>query len=407
MKLSACLLPLLLGCAPDLFILSPGSSDVSIPSDAAVDGGAPDTALLPEVGVDVPADTVDGGHSEDSSLPPDVQVFPDVTLPLGDVAQDAQTPTDTPDVFDTPEVQDTPDVFDSVDAADTPDAVDVRDASDTPDVSVAPMDLGPPPCLPGQDRCGGVMCLNLGTDINNCGGCGNACPSRPNAPAACNGGSCSLVCAPGHLNCDGNLTNGCETTPATDAQNCGGCGRTCQSLPNTLPSLCVAGSCSFGCGTGYANCDGLVANGCEVSTSTDPMNCGACGRACGAGQTCDNGACFCTFTGRPACDGSCPNYLSDRNNCGACGNVCGTGQGCCDGVCSDPMADRFNCGRCGTRCPGGSTCVSGACACPGGSRQIICGNACVTPATDPRNCGWCGRVCSGSASRCVQGQCTV
>ena len=381
MKLSAIFLPMLLGCAPDFIVPtlnrdgSPAMGDTAEDTaDAAISDGAHEVAV-PDV-------------SEDAPISEDVVVLPDTPdVVRADVGADVdvvETSTPDADVRDTGgDVQDVADVQDVRDVADVRDVQDASDAEDVredvrEETPVVPLDLGPPPCLPGLDRCGGSVCINLSTDIANCGGCGNACPARPHAPATCMGGSCALVCDPGTLNCDGNLTNGCETTPSTDVSNCGACGMACQSFPHTAPSLCVGGVCSFGCGAGYANCDGLAVNGCEVSTATDPMNCGACGRACGAGQTCAAGTC-----------------------------VCPSGQALCGGVCSNLASDRFNCGTCGTRCPSPTTCNSGVCGCTGG--RVFCPRdaICADLSSDPNNCGWCRNICPGAARRCVNSHCTA
>jgi hypothetical protein len=404
MKLSAAFLMLLTGCGPAL-ILPPFDQDGAPTSvdaaEVAHPDAAPDTAFseveVADASVDVSVPEVAVPVDAGSPDAPDVV---EVDTGSGDAGADvveAALPDAGP--------RDTgADVVDAPDVTDSPDASDVQDVTDVVDVPVIPMDIGPPPCLPGQDRCGGSVCLNLSADTANCGGCGNACPARPHAPATCSGGSCALVCDPGTLNCDGNLTNGCETLPSVDANNCGGCGTVCQSFPHTAPSLCVGGVCSFGCGAGYANCDGLVANGCEISTATDPSNCGACGRACGAGQTCAGGTCLCP-SGQAPCGGACPNLATDVDNCGACGRACAPGQGCCSGACQNLLADRFNCGTCGTRCPSPTTCNSGSCGCTGG--RIVCGSACVDASSDRNNCGWCGRVCPGTAARCVSSHCTA
>lgn len=73
-------------------------------------------------------------------------------------------------------------------------------------------------------------------------------------------------------------------------------------------AVCANSVCSVSaCLTGFNNCDGNVANGCESSLLTT-QNCGACGVVCAANQTCSAGACqldpnsplSLTVTGSPA-----------------------------------------------------------------------------------------------------------
>jgi alpha-tubulin suppressor-like RCC1 family protein len=45
------------------------------------------------------------------------------------------------------------------------------------------------------------------------------------------------------------------------------------------------------CASGFDDCDGIYANGCEADLSSDAMNCGACGTACGPGGSCAAGSC--------------------------------------------------------------------------------------------------------------------
>jgi len=106
----------------------------------------------------------------------------------------------------------------------------------------------------------------------------------------CFKGSCVNTCALGFLNCDQNVTNGCEINAATDVNNCGLCGWKCDSHPHA-DTYCVIGACHDYCNNGYFDCNGSVIDGCETNLSTDDDNCGECGITCSADQTCSNGSC--------------------------------------------------------------------------------------------------------------------
>jgi len=59
--------------------------------------------------------------------------------------------------------------------------------------------------------CEGAGGIDLRTDVNNCGTCGNVCTAA-NAVPACVQGQCDhSVCTPGFYEMDGNRPNGCET----------------------------------------------------------------------------------------------------------------------------------------------------------------------------------------------------
>ncbi|HEX4826334.1 MAG TPA: hypothetical protein VFV19_18685 [Candidatus Polarisedimenticolaceae bacterium] len=68
--------------------------------------------------------------------------------------------------------------------------------------------------------CCSGFCRNLATNTDNCGNCGNVC-STVNGTPSCGGGTCTIACNTGFMNCDGSATNGCE---------CGG-------------NLCCSGAC--------------------------------------------------------------------------------------------------------------------------------------------------------------------
>lgn len=141
-------------------------------------------------------------------------------------------------------------------------------------------------------------------------------------------------CPTGFADCDANLANGCEVDTASDLGNCGGCGMVCGDAHAT--PTCSAGACTLACKTEpfigtFANCDGNVANGCEVNISTDTTHCGSCTIACSTNHAtplCAGGAC-----GILACESSwadcntnvadgCETSLSTTSNCGGCNNIC-------------------------------------------------------------------------------------
>lgn len=149
-------------------------------------------------------------------------------------------------------------------------------------------------CNAGFKNCDGQTAngceTNINTSPNNCGGCGVVCPPRLNATATCVNGVCSFTCNAGFADCDGQPGTGCEVSLQTDPFNCGGCGNVCPSPPNAT-ATCDNGVCSFTCNAGFADCDGQPGNGCEVNLQTDSSHCGNCGTVCPVGHQCVNGQC--------------------------------------------------------------------------------------------------------------------
>ncbi len=197
---------------------------------------------------------------------------------------------------------------------------------------------------------GGMMsCLDLQTNVSNCGACGTACAAA-NGVANCAAGACGVAsCNAGFANCDMMAANGCEVNTGANIANCGMCGNVCPVRANSAAAACAAGVCGVGaCNAGFGNCNNMPADGCEVNLSNTIANCGACGTVCAAANgtpSCAMGAC-----GVAACNagfGNCDmnaangceaNTNTDVNNCGGCGTRCVAGQMCVAGMCQGGMA---------------------------------------------------------------------
>ncbi len=298
-------------------------------------------------------------------------------------------------------------------------------------------------CNAGFADCDGVAAngceVNLLTATSNCGACMSACDAT-NGVASCAGGRCAIACNAGFGNCDGLVSNGCETSTNTTAAHCGACGRSC-SLANATAG-CAAGACTVAaCNAGFGNCDGVASNGCETNTNASTTNCGACMNVCNATNgtaTCGAGACGITCrAGFGNCDGLLSNGCETSTSttvahCGACGAACSLANataGCaagactvaacnagfadCDGAASNGCEANLNtsgtsCGRCGNVCAAGFVCNAGACTLDCGT-LTNCSRVCVNLQTDVSNCGACARVCSfaNATPSCVAGTCGI
>ena len=195
-------------------------------------------------------------------------------------------------------------------------------------------------CEEGQEPCGG-NCTDVKNDKAHCGACGKSCGDT----GICVNGKC-IECA-GKTFCNDNLCHDLMNDP----DNCGSCGQAC---PNHVG--CKDGQCT-GCAGDYVDCDGDASNGCESTTAecectngqTKSCYYGPAGTenvgACKAGtMTCSNnkwGKCEGMIT--PKNDYQCRKESTDsaQNDLNCDGKVDGMedydkdGYTICDGDCCD------------------------------------------------------------------------
>lgn len=194
--------------------------------------------------------------------------------------------------------------------------------------------------------------VDLTRSADHCGTCGRGCGPG----GLCAAGTCkSAMCSASIRDCDGSAANGCEADIESDPSNCGACGRACRTAPNEQTTCQAGGLCGLRCLPGWGDCDGSLTNGCESDLLRDPTHCGSCTgvcrvpnatAACGPSGTCIVGRCnrgwrqcgaACVGMYDPkACGPSCapcptvPNAYATCNS-NYCGFTCSTGFHDCDG----------------------------------------------------------------------------
>ncbi len=214
-------------------------------------------------------------------------------------------------------------------------------------------------CTGGKTLCGST-CTNTGNDPKNCGKCGNACPMGQ----VCSTGMCGLSCSGGETLCGLPAEGG---MPAMDASG----GADTGSADGTPGDANVPDATVNDSGGGMDS-GGPTQPFC-TNTSNDPQNCGGCGNACGAGQTCVMGSCACPM-GQKVCIAS---------------GTCIPANSCCNsGDCSIP----------GEICPS----PGGQCACPGGERECTVTNSCISTNSccKPADCTVAGSTCTNPGQAC-------
>jgi hypothetical protein len=283
--------------------------------------------------------------------------------------------------------------------------------------------------------------VNLQNDNNNCGACGNRC----GANSTCSNGTCR--CNANFGDCNNMLADGCEARLDTTT-NCNACGVVCGPYGNASATCTGAVgmmTCGLSCNANFQNCDGMLANGCEVDTRTNLNHCGMCGRPCMAANAtseCNNGSCRIAMNGCAANFGDCDNSYANGcetnvtmnvTHCGTCGNACPAranatptctasscgfsctmGFGNCDLMaangCEVNLSNTVaNCGMCGMMCPAPANataacsngmCGLGMCSAGFGNCDMNAANGCELPLTSNANCGACGTMCMTAVAYC-------
>jgi subtilisin-like proprotein convertase family protein len=294
--------------------------------------------------------------------------------------------------------------------------------------------------------------INLKTDPNNCGKCGNVCALQ-HAFNLCDDGVCGIDhkqgddgCDVGYVDIDKKDKNGCEyrcTKNAdddsvcdvvdndcdgktdedvdfdNDAENCGGCNFRCSRAHAQKGVDCKDKKCVLDdtkCDDGFANVDGKEQNGCEYACPVWPTEAETCnfedddcdgetdedteqadsriGVACGSSVgACHAGTVSCV-NGAPTCTG----------------DVIGPTQEVCDGIDNDcdgtVDTDDPTIGLpCGTATPG-SLCTKGtlqipAGGCSGGvAQELVCTGG---QGPVPETCNGLDDDCDGKADEAVAG----
>jgi hypothetical protein len=282
-------------------------------------------------------------------------------------------------------------------------------------------------CDQGFKACSGA-CVPDSDPAHGCGAASCAPCAFPHADVeGCSTAQKCLLgkCADGYADCDGDPANGCEVHLGDDGANCGACGHTC-ALANAA-TACVTGACAVAaCDTGFGDCNGVAADGCEVATSSDLAHCGSCTTPCptvaNTTFSCTGGACAIAACAATAlsCNGdaldgcecavphatvSCsppPSPVLDAGTPDG-GAADGGDAGSPEAGASDAAAsvDAASAPDASTGVPG---CYFVQCEAPYADCDANRANGCETDVTsDGANCGACGASCGGGA--CVSGRC--
>ncbi len=161
-----------------------------------------------------------------------------------------------------------------------------------------------------------------------------------------------VTCAPGFADCNGDGSDGCETSLAT-LSDCGGCGVVCPS------GVCLEGLCQA------SSCTDTVKNGGETDVDCGG-SCGPCNPGAGCGSSADCTTLVCVAGScQPA---SCADQVKNGDEAGVdCGGAC-TIPETCNGVdddCNGTIDEGLGAVSCGV-----GACQATVPACVGGVVQV-------------------------------------
>ena len=191
-------------------------------------------------------------------------------------------------------------------------------------------------------------CYDLSSDYYRCGACDTSCPIASPGPMACIAGQCQKHCDPPRTLC----TNPASIHPdycadfSSDAENCGACGNVCPSGDCNDGVCAEVTTCAAGLTYCLAKSDPVSQPAGCYDLSSDYTHCGACDTscpiaspgpmACIAGQCqkhCDSPQTLCTNPASIHPD-YCADLSSDAQNCGTCTTACAVGEVCEAGTCT-------------------------------------------------------------------------
>ncbi|CAN5922679.1 hypothetical protein BH11MYX4_BH11MYX4_12280 [soil metagenome] len=158
-------------------------------------------------------------------------------------------------------------------------------------------DAAPTGCTAAQKTCNGA-CVSKDDPAYGCGASDCLpCSVAFAKNATCKAGSCAAdTCAAGHGDCDGDPANGCEASLSSPT-SCVDCNTKCQAGA----ALCAPTGCVSSCPGTLTECSGAC-----IDTKSNLDHCGSCGRKCAApangDPVCLNGTCtFACRTGFGDC----------------------------------------------------------------------------------------------------------